>query len=724
MRNNSSCARIIIFYFILSLRCISSVWASADSRIEDESITAKVSRNYLRSFPIAPISSKVLASKTKKETILQKDKIKLAESTQRKVILRTIFSDIDANIPGNKEAILNSNAWTDLMLFYGGSSNPAYHFLSRINRTTTVLGECALGTLLVTPTSDIATLSNRQQTVQVLLEDPACLKALKQSLARYQKAEQRLLSLWTHTDPLYTDAYKSYMNKRFLSANAATNKIASRLNLRIFFRNLLDIYGEFVTIPILGLFWCEANYWVTSISKGGWNEGSRSSSYASLHLFMPIYSIISIINSYNTTDGKPLFLPFLGAAVTHAAAIWRGYCGVKSYQEYSAIFCNLAGRMRDVQIFMKTIQEVNTIVTGHQALEAHYAPSLSAIRALLDKRKEATELGIMVGNLLDMKLDNWSYIRGNSGKLLATYNLFTEYKDHLKPAMYELGQLDSFIGIVTLIKESKAAFPEHCYTFTKFLDRSEQSTPCITLDGMWNPMLNPATVVDNNVELDTHKTRNMILCGPNAGGKSSFICGVASSLLLSQTFGIAAAKNAVITPFNKINTYIELRDDIASGDSLFMVEVHRMQRYKHMLENSKPNEFTFTISDEPFARTNPIEASAAAYGILASIAKHPNALHIVSTHYPILMDLTHKFKERGIKNFKVYIEEKPDQKIHYTYKVVPGEADQAIALKILAQERYDPALLKQAEDIVQNPEKWPLLNYLQGKDKKKKAKKR
>lgn len=719
MSRNSKRTTTIIFCFTLSLHCMRSDWVRACPKVDHASITAKISHHYLRSFTIAPVSSSVLPSKTKRNIILQKDHIQLAESTQRKVVLRTIFSNIDVNIPTESGGILSNNVWADLMLFCGGSSNPAHHFLSRINRTATVLGECALATLLVTPTSDIATLSNRQRTLQLLLEDSTCLADLKQSLASYRKVEQNLISLWTYTDPLYTHAYRNYMHQRFLSTNPATNKIASKLNTRIFFRNLLDIYGEFIVLPIVGLFWCEATHWMTSISKGGLVEGNRSISYVPFPLFVPIISIGSVIDNYHHTNGKPSLLPFLGVAATHTAAVWRGYRGVKSYQEYSAVFCNLANRMRDVQIFMQTIQQVSNIIARNQALEANYGPSLTAIRALLEKRKASTEIGLMVRNLLDMKLDNWSYISGNSGKLLATYNLFIEHKDCLKPAMYALGQLDGFMGIATLIQEAQATFPAHCYTFTKFLDRAQQPTPCIMLEGMWHPMLNPATVVDNNVDLDACKTRNMILCGPNAGGKSSFISGVASNLLLSQTFGIAAANSAVITPFNKINTYIELKDDIACGASLFMVEVERMHRYMNMLENAKPDEFIFTISDEPFARTNPIEASAAAYSILASISKYTNALHIVSTHYPILMNLTHKFKDRGIKNFKVFVEEKSDQKLHYTYKIVPGEADQAVALKILAQEGYDAALLKQAEAIVQNPQKWPSWKYLQEKGKKK-----
>lgn len=731
MRYNTNTKIIITLCFILSLNIINSNALFANPQLNRESVTTQIADYYLRSFTLVP--ARVPPSKTMHDTILRMDSLKLPESTQRKVILRTLFAKTELNIPTPISSILNHNAWTDLILFCGGASNPSYHFLSRINQTTTALGDCALATLLVTPISDVDTLCKRQQTIKLLLKSPSCLADLKQSLNDYRKIEHSLLSLWTYTDPLYSHTYKAYMNKRFLSSNHTTNKKAGKLNLRIFYRNFLDIYGEFIKLPAIGFFWCEASYWLTSFSKRGIFKMERATSYAPFYLFVPILSVGSVINHYN--DHSPhnrSLLPFLGIAATHAFTIWRGYCGVKNYQEYSAVFSSLANRMRDVQILIQTMQKLSDIVSKYEALDGHYAPCLRAVRTLLQTKSGKTELGVMIRNLLDMKLDSWSYISSNNGKLLATYTLFTQHKDDLKEAMFELGQLDSFVGIAVLMRDSKEKFPDHCYTFTKFLDRSTQKTPYIQLDGMWYPMLNPETVVDNNIEMDANKNRNMILSGPNAGGKSCFIAGLASNLLLSQTFGIAAAKNAIITPLNKINTYIELKGDISAGSSLFMVEVERMQGYMNMLEQTRPDEFIFTISDEPLARTNPLHASAAAYSILASIAKYSNALHIVSTHYPILMHLSHKFKDRGIKNFKVAVEEKPGQKLRYTYKIVPGESNQSLALKILAQEGYDPVLLQQAEDIIQHPEKFSLLDYFkeqneyqnqsQNKTKKRRAK--
>ncbi|WP_221179619.1 MutS-related protein [Candidatus Cardinium hertigii] len=678
----------------------------------DDNIAIKISRNYLKSFPIThtPVMAVPLSptsTKQKQQMVLPSVEVNLAESTQRKILLRTIFSDITPYVLETDVELLNNNAWTDLILFCGADSHPAHHLLSRINRTATVVGECALATLLVTPTSDIATLANRQQTVQWLLAHPACLTDLKQSLEAYHNVEQRLLSFWTHTDPLATKEYQAYMNRRFLSDNPAVNKIERKLNTRIFVRNFRDIYGEFIALPIFVILSCELHYLMTAFAKGGFfrSSTSRDSSYEMAPFFIPGWSIKKAISHYR--DAKnPSLLPFAGVAITHGLAVWRGYCGVKQYQEYSTVFRNLANRMQDVQLFMKTIQQVSNIVASHHELEALYGPSLQEIRALLAHSKEQTEIGIMVRNFLNMKFDNWSYIRGNGGKLLATYNLFEEHKNCLKPAMYALGRLDSFMGIATLMEEASETCPKHCYTFTKFLDRSTQTTPSIQFNGMWNPLLDPTVAIDNEVEMDAHKTRNIVLCGPNAGGKSSFLSAVAMSLLLSQTFGIAPAKHAIITPFNKINTYIEVEDDIARGASLFMVEIERMQRYVNMLEKAKPDQFIFAVADEPFAGTNPAEAGAIAYSFVAAMAQYPNALHIVASHYPILLGLEDKAPGRGIRNFKVFVQEGIDKKLHYTYKVVPGAGTQTVALKLLERAGYDQKLLKEAEYITKHPEKF------------------
>ena len=225
---------------------------------------------------------------------------------------------------------------------------------------------------------------------------------------------------------------------------------------------------------------------------------------------------------------------------------------------------------------------------------------------------------------------------------------------------------------------------------------------------MWNPFLDPQVAVGNGVKMHgAQGMRNMVLTGPNAGGKSTFLTGMAYSILLSQVFGIAPAKSLTMTPFDCINTYIDITDDIAAGKSLFMAEVARFQEHLTLLETLEKKQFSFTIFDEPFSGTNPVEGAAAEYSVLNYIAKYPNSLHIVATHYPVVMLLEKRHPEKGFKNYKVFIKYKgEDKKLQYTYQVVPGASNQTIALDILAEQGYAGEMLQQARDIVAHPEKY------------------
>ncbi len=706
---NNVVIRCLIFSFFLS-NSIGAHSAAARQAIHDENLTTKISRYYLRSFATAQavVAGQAPQQANPKRPIIQAGRVRLAPTTQRKVMLRSIFSDIPLNQISDQDACLNSNAWNDLILFSGASTQPQHHLLARINHTTTTVGECALATLLVTPTADVPTLVKRQQTIRFFLENPDFLADFQKVLKSYRTIEPSLLSLWTATDPLYAKEYRTYMQRRFLTKDPASNRVASKLKSRIFFRNVKDIYGAFLSLPIFGVTWCGLNYLGSNVFSTQGKGVNLTDVFEALPLFVPGYSIGFAANNYSRVKqagGKPSFLPFLGVAATNGLAVWRGYRGIKQYQEYRTVFRNIANRMKDVQIVLQTLQQVSNDVAKTPTLETVYGDCLKETRALLKRSQASNEIGIMMHNLLTMKFDNWSYLRGNGAALLATYHLFEAYKDCLKPAMYELGQLDALMGMASLVKKSQEACPTHCYTFTQFLDRTQQKTPSIQLNSMWNPLLNPQKVVDNEVEMDAHKTRNMILCGPNAGGKSSFLSGVATNLLLSQTFGIAAASNAVITPFDTIHTYIEVGDDIANGASLFMVEVARMQKHIHALKKAKSDAFVFAIFDEPFAGTNPTEAGASAYSILAHMAQYPNALHMVASHYPILMQLEKNVPKRGIRNYKVSVQDTTDQKLRYTYKIVPGQATQTVGIKILEQEGYDKRLIQQAKDVMQHPEK-------------------
>jgi len=399
----------------------------------------------------------------------------------------------------------------------------------------------------------------------------------------------------------------------------------------------------------------------------------------------------------------------VASVLTAATYTYSAYTGISNYLEYSKVLRNLALRMADVQNFVVVATEVDACVAASPILEALYGARLNPIRDLLAQAQENTELGKLLRYLQELPYRNWSYFFNNAGTLLASHTLFTEHKDAFSDAMYALGELDVLISIATLMKEAQDAPATHEYVFTKFLDRSQKKQPYIQLEDMWNPFLDAQVAVGNSVVMDAAGDRasNIVLTGPNAGGKSTFLTGVATSLLLSQTFGIVPAKEATITPFDRINTSINITDDIAAGKSLFMAEVDRAQKHINLLSALQPDEFSFSVFDEPFSGTNPTEGAAAEYAVLEAMSDYTNALNIVATHYPVVMLLEKNFPEKGFCNYKVYITyQGAEKKLNYTYKVIPGKSNQSIAIDILEEQGYDARLLKRAREIIGHPEKY------------------
>ncbi|MEM7383205.1 MAG: hypothetical protein AAF400_02740 [Bacteroidota bacterium] len=138
-----------------------------------------------------------------------------------------------------------------------------------------------------------------------------------------------------------------------------------------------------------------------------------------------------------------------------------------------------------------------------------------------------------------------------------------------------------------------------------------------------------------------------------------------------------------------------------------MAEVTRAQKHANIIKGLKPQEFSFTIFDEPFSGTNPTEGAAAEYSILESLGAYSNSLSMVAAHYPTVMLLEKQAPDKGFANYKVYItRDSASNKINYTYKVVPGKSNQAIAIDTLEEQGFDMSMLKRAREIIAHPEQY------------------
>jgi len=221
---------INLFSILLLLASMNLVHAEEEKiATKKTSLAIKIADHYIPSFYTEAQAEKeaIIAEEAKDRPAHQARPAKLDVATKRKVLFNNILAKSEkfALAQEHMESVLNEYAWDDLKLFYGTTSEPGYHLMSRINRTTTTLGEAALATLLVTPTSNLAVLTQRQHIIKTLLNSPEEAAKLKDALQVYQDSEQSMLSFWTSTDPLYSKEYREYMDKKFYAkGNNASNK--------------------------------------------------------------------------------------------------------------------------------------------------------------------------------------------------------------------------------------------------------------------------------------------------------------------------------------------------------------------------------------------------------------------------------------------------------------------------------------------------------------------
>ena len=218
--------------------------------------------------------------------------------------------------------------------------------------------------------------------------------------------------------------------------------------------------------------------------------------------------------------------------------------------------------------------------------------------------------------------------------------------------------------------------------------------PVLKMKKMYHPSIQlqnkDCKIIKNNIKL----SKNKIITGPNAAGKTTFLKAVTVNLLISQQFGFGYYESGKLTPFDHIHCYINI-PDTSSRDSLFQAEARRCVKILNHIKQT-PDETHFCIFDELFSGTNPYEAISSAHAYLSFIGNNENVKFLLTTHFIKLCDLfkKHKFVENVNMETKI-VKRKPQ----YTYKMVKGISKTKGGIFVLKDLEYPEEIL---EDVEQN----------------------
>ena len=202
--------------------------------------------------------------------------------------------------------------------------------------------------------------------------------------------------------------------------------------------------------------------------------------------------------------------------------------------------------------------------------------------------------------------------------------------------------------------------------------------------------------VPNDTELNHISQELLIITGPNMAGKSTYMRQVAVLVIMAQIGSFIPAGEAVFSPVDKIFTRVGATDDIATGQSTFMVEMNEVSR---ILRGATKN--SLILLDEIGRGTSTYDGMSIARAVVEYIDKHIHAYTLFATHYHELSTMA--LHSESIKNYTVSVKEK-GKDIIFLRRIVPGSADRSYGIHVARLAGLPADLLVRAEQILEGLE--------------------
>lgn len=209
--------------------------------------------------------------------------------------------------------------------------------------------------------------------------------------------------------------------------------------------------------------------------------------------------------------------------------------------------------------------------------------------------------------------------------------------------------------------------------------------------------------IPNDVQLDVDSNRLLIVTGPNMAGKSTYMRQVALITLMAHIGSFVPADEAEIGIVDRIFTRIGASDDLASGQSTFMVEMSEMA---NIINNATKD--SLLILDEIGRGTSTFDGLSIAWSVLEHIANPIlcGAKTLFATHYHELTELEGKLD--GVVNYRITVKEIGDD-ILFLRKIVKGSADKSFGIQVARLAGLPDSVIMRAKEILGELEQSDLL---------------
>lgn len=269
------------------------------------------------------------------------------------------------------------------------------------------------------------------------------------------------------------------------------------------------------------------------------------------------------------------------------------------------------------------------------------------------------------------------------------YNLFVELRDTIKAQLGDIQNTARQIAVLDVLTALAEAADNYNYvrpvlTANGQIDIREGRHPLV------ERLLQRELFVPNDTKLNHNDCEIMLITGPNMAGKSTYMRQTALLVLMAQIGSFVPAREAYISPVDRIFTRIGASDDLVSGQSTFMVEMNEVaQILKYATSNS------LVILDEIGRGTSTFDGMSIARAVIEHMEAKIHAKTLFATHYHELTDL----ENEKIKNFCIAVKDKGGD-ITFLRRIIAGAADKSYGIHVARLAGLPKAVTNRAEKIL------------------------
>ena len=286
-------------------------------------------------------------------------------------------------------------------------------------------------------------------------------------------------------------------------------------------------------------------------------------------------------------------------------------------------------------------------------------------------------------------------ILGAEEKLYALeYDLFCQIRDQIgsqvvriQKTAKEIARLDVFASFSLVSQRNGYVRPK--LNEKGVIDIKNGRHPVV------EQMIQNDMFVANDTYLDNGNNRVSIITGPNMAGKSTYMRQTALIVLMAQIGCFVPAESAKIGIVDRIFTRVGASDDLASGESTFMVE---MTEVANILRNATSN--SLLILDEIGRGTSTFDGLSIAWAVVEHISnpKVLGAKTLFATHYHELTELEGKLN--GVNNYCIAVKEQGDH-IVFLRKIIKGGADKSYGIQVAKLAGVPDSVIQRAKELVE-----------------------